>query len=94
MNTEQSTLPEVRANTVPPLLLEALSQTRLNYSYPAHVFHVVWTYSDRLVGVFGDGDNGSYEWFVWDGKNVTHSDCGYGSTSVALRDVLNQEEKE
>lgn len=42
------------------------------------------------VEVFGDGDNGSYEWrLVADNGLVEqHSDCGYGIPALALRDGL------
>jgi hypothetical protein len=63
----------------------------LNYTAPKTVYHCVEAdYRDVYVGVFGDGANGSYEWFIWDGGTQTlrTSDCGYGCTGVALCDGL------
>lgn len=94
MNNEQ--LENRTAQKLPEGLSEALSvrSNRLSYSRLKHLFFVVNTYAGRCVGVAGDGNNGSYEWFVWDHekKELQTSDCGFGATSVALREVLNQEE--
>lgn len=72
----------------PKALLEKLPTVRLNYSSPRDLLHLVWLGDSRYCGVFGDGGNGAYEWFYWDGTNLEHSDVGYGGTDVALRDVL------
>lgn len=41
------------------------------------------------VDVVGDPEMGSYEWIIMrNGKSAEHSDCGYGSPEVALRDGL------
>ncbi len=45
---------------------------------------------DDWLEVVGDPDNGGYEW-VWrskDGAVKKNSDCGYGSTGIAMRDGL------
>ena len=76
--------------TIPDAVLRALDKRvpSLNYSRATTVFYCVWLWGETLCGVFGDGDWASYEWFVWNGKELETSDSGYGSTSVALRDVL------
>jgi hypothetical protein len=42
------------------------------------------------VEVIGDPDNGGYEWVIRNeaGKIIEHSNDGYGSTDVALRDGI------
>jgi len=96
-------LPEIRINTtVPEPILRALAGARLNYSSFEHVFHCIPLGFDRWIGVAGDGDNGAYEWFVFNGAEdgptrlqdkLTHSDCGFGCTDWALKEVLNMEVK-
>lgn len=96
-------LPEVRIDTsVPDPILAALANARLNYSVFEHVFHCIRLDHDRWIGVAGDGDNGSYEWFIYNGAEdgptrsqdrLTHSDCGYGDTAFALKEVINREVK-
>jgi hypothetical protein len=49
-------------------------------------------WGDAYCGVFGDGDNAAYEWFVWQDGKLETFDCAYGSLTVALRDVLIQVE--
>lgn len=74
----------------PEALLRELEQSRwrLRYTDPLYVYHCIWLGGESFCGVFGDGPNGAYEWFVWrDGKLVT-SDVGYGSTEAALRSAL------
>lgn len=74
----------------PPELLTALGRARLKYTNPRFVYYIVWPWSE-LCGVFGDGPNGAYEWFIWKEteRQLKTSDCGYGSMHTALRDVLN-----
>lgn len=75
----------------PPELLLGLQRARLRYSTPVDFYHCVHVSLDIYCGVFGDGDNGAYEWFVWreDGTLET-SDVAYGCPEIALRDVLNK----
>lgn len=40
------------------------------------------------VKVIGNPDNGSYEWLIERAGELLHSDCGYGSADIALRDGL------
>lgn len=40
------------------------------------------------VKVVGNPANGSYEWVVERNGKLTHSDCGYGDSDIALRDGL------
>jgi hypothetical protein len=84
---------ELRQLWLPKSLLAALERAgrKLNYTRPTTVYCCVEPdYRDLYVGVFGDGANGSYEWFIWDGdaKTLRTSDCGYGCTGVALCDGL------
>lgn len=65
-----------------------LQQFRGKYSDIVSIFHVVCCYENCYAGVAGDGDNGAYEWFFWDGHRMEISDCGYGCSEWALRDVL------
>ncbi len=96
-------LPEVRINTdVPVPILTALANARLTFSAFEHVFHCIRLDYDKWIGVAGDGDNGGYEWFIYNGAEdgptqpqdrLTHSDCGFGSTDWALKEIINQEVK-
>lgn len=40
------------------------------------------------VGVFGEGDWATYEYFVWRGDQLETSHAGYGAPEWALRDAL------
>ncbi len=80
-------------NKVPPGLLSALQAKKFRYSTIRSVFYCMSPYADDYCyGVAGDGENGGYEWFVFKKGVLETSDCGYGSTEVALRDVLVKEE--
>jgi hypothetical protein len=72
----------------PQQLLEALTKCRLNYISARDIFHCLTVDADYLCGVFGDGDNGAYEWFTWNAGKLITSDVGFGDTLIALRDVL------
>ncbi len=87
----------IHQSSVPEGLVEELEETRsrLHYTSPETLFYCVWLWGETCCGVFGDGENGTYEWFIRKGRqkildtsNLETSDCGYGSSSVALRDVL------
>jgi hypothetical protein len=80
---------EIRLLSIPDAALRALKkQARyLTYTSPKTIYHYVDAdYRYVFVGVFGDGANGAYEWFIWDENTATlkTSDCGYGCTGVAL----------
>jgi hypothetical protein len=77
--------------TVPADLDQALLSAKLDYSSAKTIFFLVWSYGQNQCGVFGDGDNAAYEWFIWDGRKLETSNAGYGSAEVALRHVLNKE---
>lgn len=93
--------PEIRINTnVPEPLLVALANARTRYSVFKHVFHCIRLDFAKWIGVVGDGDNAGYEWFIWNGAEdgptrtqdrLTHSDCGYGCTDWALKEIINRE---
>jgi hypothetical protein len=80
--------------TLPADLLKALDikNTRLHYTDARAVYQFVWMFGESFCGVFGDGENGAYEWFIWREGTLETSDCAYGSVAVALRDVLLQTE--
>jgi hypothetical protein len=72
----------------PPELLKQLSAFRFRYTNPLTLFHFVCLGDGDSCGVFGDGDYGSYEWFVVDQGVLRKSDHGYGSPEAALRAAL------
>lgn len=76
---------------VPAVILTAISRVHCKYSSIDHLFHCFQVDIKKWVGVIGDGANGCYEYFVWHDGKLTHSNDGYGSTDIALRDVLNRE---
>jgi hypothetical protein len=87
---------------VPDSLLAALGRWDGRYSLAVALYDLVWVDSITAVGTFGDGSNGTYEWFVWEeacgdeagnvrvSPNLKTSNSGYGDTVPALRDVLNE----
>lgn len=78
---------EMRSTWVPEPVMHALTRRGLNYTRAVTVYHCVWVnYGQALVGVFGDGANGSYEWFIWseDEGKLRTSDAGYGNDCAAL----------
>jgi hypothetical protein len=91
----------INRKPVPQALLTALQEKNRGLTYTAarFLYHYVWApYSNTVrCGVFGDGPNASYEWFIWDENNpryIRTSNCGYGCDVVALRDVLQEVEKD
>lgn len=74
---------------IPETLTAMLSNRQLRYTSPLTLFHLVWLDGQNYCGVFGDGENGAYEWFVFSGGILETSDCGYGDDSIALRESLN-----
>lgn len=64
---------------------------KLHYSTPVRTVHTIDVdFPDITVEVFGDPENGAYEWLIRRaGKIEKHSDCGYGQAAIALRDGLN-----
>jgi hypothetical protein len=86
---------KIQHTTPPEGLLRKLESLRLKYTDAKFLYDVVWLWGEIYCGVFGDGPNGAYEFFIWEKKtgfagfeNLETSDCGYGSSAVALRDVL------
>ncbi|HEV3041907.1 MAG TPA: hypothetical protein VHA33_29350 [Candidatus Angelobacter sp.] len=87
---------EMEANvpTPPPGLLIALSWSMgyLRHADVRRIYHFIWLGSESCCGVFGDGSNGCYEWFLWIPSipaKLQTSNLGYGCTASALRGVLN-----
>jgi hypothetical protein len=81
--------------SIPDGLAAALEREALYWRYSSlcHIFHCICIETNWWIGVAGDGDNGCYEWFVawFDGQwHCKTSDCGYGMTTVALRDVISE----
>lgn len=94
MNTKLLTIAPLSPSEPPAEVVAALERARprLHYTGPTAIYYAVWLWSTDYCGVWGDGPNGSYEWFIWHGreKKLETSDCGYGSSHWALRDVLNR----
>ena len=90
MNTEinnriQAKVPQ---EIVAPLIRAARAW---EYSSLVDIFHCIQLGLNWWVGVVGDGENGGYEWFILHNGECQTSNCGYGCTEVALRDVLAKE---
>ena len=79
------------AKEVPVFLPILLARTQGEYTDFVSVFHCIKIEKEKWVGVVGDGANGSYETFVFDGKRVAVSDKGYGDSTIALLEVLKSE---
>lgn len=67
-----------------------LAGQRLRYSSACHVLYFVhFPYKDHAAfGVFGDGNNGCYEWFIWEDGRVETSDQGWGCSEFALQEAF------
>ena len=77
---------------IPPEIDSALRQRRGKYTDMETVFHCLRVGDSHWLGVAGDGNNGSYEWFSMPSTlEFRTSDVGYGDTCIALREILNQE---
>ena len=82
------TIREIRS-TAPNELMRSLGDVKLSYTEAISLYHcVALGMGDSYCGVFGDGDNAAYEWFIWRGGSLRTSNVAYGSPEVALRDVL------
>jgi hypothetical protein len=82
---------EIAKQIAPNALLRELALKNYRFTSPEFLYYSIWVYDETFCGVFGDGPNGAYEWFIWKEKvgiSLETSDCGYGSMTVALRDVL------
>jgi hypothetical protein len=86
---------EMHAPKPPAVLLFLLSRAaqRLRYTVGVTIYHWLWLDLHLDCGVWGDGANGAYEWFVLeklpDGSyQLESSDMGYGSAPYALKTVL------
>lgn len=71
-----------------------ISPEFLHFKYTANdehrkTLHHIDIDMTRTLEVVGDPEMGCYEWMILEGGNVlAHSDCGYGSPDIALRDGL------
>ncbi len=78
-------------NIVPPQVEAALLRRRGQYTDMVDIFHCIELHTDQWVGVVGDGANGSYEHFALKNGVLECSDCGWGSTDIALLEILTKE---
>lgn len=90
MNTTPTLANKIR-NIVPPQVEAALLRRRGKYTDMVDIFHCIQLHTDQWVGVAGDGANGSYEHFSLKDGVLDCSDCGWGSTDIALLEVLTKE---
>lgn len=68
---------------------KAFRMPHFKYTGPAKVLMTVDVDLDAELLIVGQPEMGSYEWvIVSHGKIESHSDCGYGQMSIALRDGL------
>lgn len=79
------------STAVPPALIAALSKSNLRFTSLVTIYHCIQLGSNHWVGTAGDGDNGSYEWFVYNDGYLEISDCGFGTPEYALKEVLVKE---
>jgi hypothetical protein len=81
---------EVRTPKPSTALLEALarSDSARRYTATRTLYYEVLVGTDASCGVFGDGANACYEWFIWTAGKLETSNVGYGDSAIALRDVL------
>ena len=63
---------------------------KLDYSRDVETVLTISIDMTMVLEIFGDPDNASYEWCLVrkDGEVEQHSNCGYGISSIALRDGL------
>lgn len=85
----------LRLSPQPPQEIFAALEGRVGlYTDFVTVFHCICLSRQNpvhWVGVVGDGENGNYEHFAYLNGRMVCSAAGYGSTDVALRDVLVKE---
>jgi hypothetical protein len=76
----------------PDLRNEGMTMGTLNLDYTKDVETILTVSVDlrMTLEVFGDPNNASYEWRLRreNGQVEQHSNAGYGSVSIALRDGL------
>lgn len=80
---------EIRHDYFPPKLFTELRRRQLKWTRPLVLLTAVHL-SGRIAGVFGDPDNGSFEWFVAnnDGEIQETSNFGWGNSDDALLAVV------
>ena len=76
----------IRTNHPKPTrkLIENIADFRGRYGNAVSIFHIIQSDDETIVGVAGDGDNGTYEWFVDRPTGFVMSDVGYGDSRIAL----------
>lgn len=80
---------DVKQITIPNVLRSKLEAWSGKYTEPKTVYQLIWVDSD-VLGVFGDGENGMYEWFILHAGRLITSDKGYGDDFPALRDGIEE----
>jgi len=62
---------------------------RFKYTGDSKILMTVSVDMEADLLIVGQPENGAYEWVIVNhGKVESHSDCGYGMKSIALRDGL------
>lgn len=77
--------------TVPLCVEQSLMHWHGEYTKIVGVFHCIKIDREAWIGVAGDGDNGSYEWFLWRSGKLECSNDGYGNAFKPLLDILSEE---
>ena len=73
-------------NCISEQIARELEHADLHYSSVTELLYYFWLEGDDLAaGIFGDSDVGCYEWFIWDGSKLTHSDNAFAGPDVAFR---------
>jgi len=75
-------------NKVPAEVISALERRLGYYTDMRDIFYCIQIDLNHWIGVAGDGANASYENFSLQPDKFECSDCGYGETAIALRDIL------
>lgn len=66
-----------------------MKMPRFKYTGDSKVIMSIDVDMDAELLIVGQPENGAYEWVIVNhGKVESHSDCGYGMHSIALRDGL------
>ena len=83
----------MQTQTVPPNFPDEIRRSiklaTLSYTKPQAILIAFQLDKTSWLGVFGDPDNGAYEWFDTGWGKFEHSNSGFGGPLAALRDILN-----
>jgi hypothetical protein len=78
----------VKFNKPRPDATGPLPRFRYTGNEDLKVLHDIDLGDGANLRVIGLPDYGAYEWVITHGDEQEHSDCGYGDSSIALRDGL------